>query len=102
MCSEKRDMIDIMVLIMRNRKSDSNIIERAANVIAADARFNARFCVAKRMSRFQAEPLDLMDFAYRVVDECEVIEAQYQEGEKLAEIGRLLSEMADKIDRKEV
>jgi superfamily I DNA/RNA helicase len=66
---EPSDLIDTMLSIMRNKRSSTRVVELAAEVIAADARFNEKVGNAKARS----EPGDWIfrsiDFASQVTDE---------------------------------
>jgi hypothetical protein len=92
------DMIDTMLSIMRNKRSSTRVVERAAEVIAADARFNEKIGSAKARSLPGDWMLRGIDFAGQVMDECMQLERGFADNLDINEVCDSLSKIRAKID----
>jgi len=99
MSQDRRDMIDVMVSIMRNKRSGNRAVEMAASVIAADARFNDRVGKIKSSVGLGDDLIKLVEFADDIWTECQVIERQFQDGMVEVDLIKFLSEVILRLER---
>lgn len=74
------DMVDIMFSIMRNKRASTRVVELAAQVIAADARFNGKVGNAKAKSQSGEWIFRAIDFAGQMLKECEELNDKFAAG----------------------
>jgi hypothetical protein len=100
--SDEKDLIDVMVSIMRTRGAGTRAVEKAAEVIAADARFNTRVGAAKSHSWPKANMLPLIEFTDEIFADCKSIAAQFKGGLGEEELCRRLAEVKERLDQRDV
>jgi hypothetical protein len=91
-------MVDTMLSIMRNKRSSTRVVELAAEVIAADARFNGKVGNSKSESQPQDWVFQAIDFADQIVDECRQLDGDFTGGLNIDEVCDVLSRIRKKID----
>jgi len=99
---DDRDIIDVMVSIMRAKRASTRTVELAAGVIAADARLNSRIGDAKAQSKLGDRILYLIDFGESVLTECKSIAHQFEDGLSQEGLCERLLHIAKKIDETNV
>jgi hypothetical protein len=95
---DSSDLIDTMLSIMRNKRGSTRVVELAAEVIAADARFNEKVGNAKARSEPGDGILRSIDFAGQVMDECRQLDRGFAAGLNIDEVCDSLSRIRAKID----
>lgn len=98
MMHEEGDMIDLMVSIMRNRRAPTRVVELAAEVIAADARFNEKVGDAKTKKEFGDKIFQILDFGEEVMNGCRDIRDKFGDGLDAKSVCAMLVDMRNKID----
>jgi hypothetical protein len=88
-----------MMSIMKNRHSSSQVVELAADVIAAHARFNGRIGTAKRAGDSGSWILQAMDFAERIYQESGQLEHKFSNGLDRAEVCDALLVIRKELDQ---
>ncbi len=76
MIQDDRDLIAVMVSIMRAKRASARVAELAANIVAADARLNTRIGDAKAQGVLGNRIFDLLDFGDALLSECKTLERQ--------------------------
>lgn len=92
------DLIETMVSIMRARNAGTRTVERAADVIAADARLNTRIGAMKGSAEIESHLLLLIEFTDKVLQDCRSIANQFRNGLSEKELCEKLVEIAARID----
>ena len=67
---DKRDVIDVMLTIIRHPEMSDETLKMAAYVISADARFNTLVGIMKGEKKSGTRIFELIDFAEEVVMYC--------------------------------
>jgi hypothetical protein len=94
------DLINLMISIMRSKRASTYIVERAANVIAAEARLNIRIGNAKTERRLGDRIFPLLDLWEAIFAECKVLARQFDDGDiDRDHMCEKLLQIANKLDQ---
>lgn len=91
------DLIDAMVVVIRNAAIDSATARLAATIISVDANFNARVCALKGGVVSKDRMLDILDFSDEVLDDCRSIAKDVERGIDCKMLMGRLQVLCDKI-----
>jgi hypothetical protein len=83
---------------MRNKRGSTRLVELAAEVIAADARFNEKVGNAKTRSPPGDWIFRSIDIASQVMDECRQLDCGFAGGLNINEVCDSLSRIRIKMD----
>ena len=92
------DMVDIMLSIMRNKRASTRVVELAAEVIAADARFNEKVGNAKASSQAGNRIFPAIDFADQILKECKELNHKFADGLDIGELCDALAKIKTKVE----
>lgn len=95
---ESNDLIDAMMSIMRNKRGSTRVVELAAELIAADARFNGKIAVSKKENHTGTWILEAIEFAGQVVDDCQQLDRRFADSLSRDELCDALLEIRNRID----
>lgn len=100
MVRARTDLIDLMVSIMRNRNASTRAVELAAEVLAADARFNQRVGDRKHRAASSETVFSDVDFGEEVFNTCSSIRDDFDRGADVKVICGALEAIKVKIERR--
>jgi hypothetical protein len=93
------DMIDVMLSVMRNKRSSTRVVELAAEVIAADARFNGKVGASKSKVELANWIFLAVELSEQVMDECKGLERQFNDELTIDKLCEGLERIRSKLDR---
>lgn len=96
---ESADMIDVMLSVMRNKRSSTRVVELAAEVIAADARFNEKVGNSKSSVELTSWISQAVELSEQVMDECKRLEREFSNNLNIGELCEALERIRSKLDR---
>jgi len=92
------DMATVMLSIMRNKRASTRVVELAAEVIAADARFNGKVGDEKEKPQSGERIFHAVDFAEQTMNECQQLNVRFCNGLSISELCDELERIRIKID----
>ena len=88
-----------MLSVMRNKRSSTRVVELAAEVVAADARFNGRVGNSKSRTELASWISEAVELSEQVMDECMRLEREFNDNFSIGELCEGLEGIRSKLDR---
>ena len=97
--TDNRNMIDVLIAIMRDRRASSRSVEIGAEVIASYARLDQRVSEGKRQHRVGEHVLEILDLVDRILEDCKLIAREFDRGMTEHDLRDQLAQIKERLDK---